>query len=99
MDLCVSQVVDVSCILVCDTLSPLHTLTLSPSPHVQHKLADEMVHMIYYMSSQQKAQLEGLEELSKFVSREVTLFSGHGYKQLTEMGYQALAKASLAMQW
>ncbi len=55
--------------------------------------------MIHYMSGQQKAQLEGLEELSAFVSREVALFSGHGYKQLTEMGYQALAKAGLAMQW
>lgn len=65
----------------------------------QHKLADEMVHMIYHMSGQQKAQLEGLAELSKFVSREVALFSSHGYKQLTELGHQALARANFAVQW
>lgn len=65
----------------------------------QHKLADEMVHMIHYMQAQQKAQLEGLDELCRFATREVTLFRSHGYKQLTELGHQALAKANLAIQW
>ena len=58
-----------------------------------------MVHMIHNMSAQQKSQFEGLNELCKFISREVTQFGNRGYKQLTEMGYQALAKANLAIQW
>ena len=73
-------------------------LTL-PFPYLQHKFSIEMVHMIHKMSAQQKSQLEGLSELHKFVSREVTQFGSHGYKQLTEMGHQALAKANLAIQW
>ncbi len=80
------------------TILPLLDDIFNPLP-IQHKLADEMVHMIHHMSAQQKSQLEGLEELSKFVSREVTLFSSRGYKELTEIGHQALAKATLAIQW
>ena len=55
--------------------------------------------MIGYMGSQQRKQLEGLEEVVEFTSREVELFSSGVYPSLLGEVYQALAKLSLASQW
>ena len=55
--------------------------------------------MIKLMQSQQKRQLEGLEEFSQFCSREITQITSNVYRQFSEQGYQAIAKAALAVQW
>lgn len=66
---------------------------------IQQKFSDEIVHMISYMGSQQKKQLEGLEELAQFTSREVEMFMSNSYPFLLEQVHQNLAKATLASQW
>ena len=55
--------------------------------------------MIKLMQSQQKRQLEGLEEFSLFCSREIAQFTANVCRQFSEQGYQAMAKAGLAAQW
>ena len=65
----------------------------------QQKFSDEIVHMIGYMGLQQRKQLEGLEELALFTSRETELFMCNSYPFLLEQVHQNLAKASLALQW
>ena len=55
--------------------------------------------MIKSMQTQQKRQLEGLDEFSQFCSRESSLCSKNIYRQFTELGYQAIAKAAMAAQW
>ena len=55
--------------------------------------------MIKLMQSQQKRQLEGLDEFSIFCSREISQFTSNVYHQFSEQGYQAMAKAALAVQW
>ena len=82
------------------THTHLHTFTnTSLYSFVQHKFSDEIVGMIKLMQSQQKRQLEGLEEFSLFCSREVSLFTANVCRQFSEQGYQAMAKAALAVQW
>lgn len=66
---------------------------------MQQKFADEIVHMIGYMGSQQKKQLEGLEELAQFTSRETEIFMSETFPFLLEQVHQNLAKATLASQW
>ena len=51
------------------------------------------------MQSQQRRQLEGLNEFSLFCSREISRFTSNIGRQFTEQGYQAMAKATLASQW
>lgn len=65
----------------------------------QQKFSDEIVHMIGYMGAQQKKQLEGLEELALFTSREIGTFKANIYPLLFEEVHQALAKAGLALDW
>lgn len=67
--------------------------------HFQQKFSDEIVHMIGYMGAQQKKQLEGLEELAQFTSREIGTFKADIYPLLLEEVHQTLAKASLAFDW
>ena len=55
--------------------------------------------MIGYMGSQQKKQLEGLEELAVFTSREMRIFSSNFHPFLLEQAHQNVAKASLALKW
>ena len=55
--------------------------------------------MIGYMGSQQRKQLEGLEELAAFTSKESELFTSSTYPFLLEHVHQSLAKATLASQW
>jgi hypothetical protein len=55
--------------------------------------------MIKLMQSQQRRQLEGLDEFSLFCSREISRFTSNVGRQFTEQGYQAMAKAALAVQW
>lgn len=55
--------------------------------------------MIGYMGAQQKKQLEGLEELAQFTSRETELFLSNFYPYLLEQVHQNLAKAALASTW
>lgn len=55
--------------------------------------------MIGYMGSQQKKQLEGLEELATFTSREMRMFMTNIYPCLLEQLHQTVAKASLALEW
>lgn len=66
---------------------------------MQQKFSDEIVHMIGYMGSQQKKQLEGLEELAQFTLRETEIFMSNTYPFLLEQVHQNLAKATLASQW
>lgn len=66
---------------------------------LQQKFADEIVHMIGYMGSQQKLQLEGLEQVARFASAEYKAFMSDLYPCLLEQIHQAVAKASLASQW
>ena len=58
-----------------------------------------MVGMIKLMQSQQKRQLEGLDEFSLFCSRERAQFTSNVCRQFSEQGYQAMARAALAVQW
>ena len=55
--------------------------------------------MIGYMGSQQRKQLEGLEELVQFTSRETGSFMTDVYPYLLEQVHQNLAKAALALTW
>ena len=55
--------------------------------------------MIGNMGSQQRKQLEGLEELVQFTSAQIQIFETEMYSTLLQHAYQALAKASLASQW
>jgi hypothetical protein len=55
--------------------------------------------MIGYMGTQQKRQLEGLEELAQFTAREIGAFKANMYPYLLEEVHQTLAKASLACDW
>lgn len=55
--------------------------------------------MVKLMQSQQRRQLEGLDEFNQFCSKEVALFTANVYRQFTEVGHQAKAKAALASQW
>lgn len=55
--------------------------------------------MIGYMGSQQRKQLEGLEELVQFTSRETGLFMTNVYPYLLEQVHQNLARAALALTW
>ena len=55
--------------------------------------------MIGYMGSQQKKQIEGLEELAVFTSREMKLFMANFHPYLLEQVHQHIAKASLAVKW
>lgn len=55
--------------------------------------------MIGYMAAQQKKQLEGLEELSQFTSREIGTFKANVYPLLLEEVHQTSAKVSLALHW
>ncbi len=55
--------------------------------------------MIGYMGSQQKKQLDGLEELAMFTSREMKLFLTNIHPFLLEQVHQTVAKASLALKW
>lgn len=55
--------------------------------------------MIKLMQLQQRRQLEGLKEFSQFCLRENSLFTANVYRQFSELGYQAMAKAALATQW
>lgn len=55
--------------------------------------------MIGYMGAQQKKQLEGLEELALFTSKEVGTFKASMHPLLLEQVHQALAKAGLAVDW
>lgn len=55
--------------------------------------------MIGYMGSQQRKQLEGLEELVQFTSRETGLFMTSVYPYLQEQVHQNLARAALALTW
>ena len=55
--------------------------------------------MIGYMGSQQRKQLEGLEELAMFTSREMGLFMTNVHPFLLEQLHQTVAKASLALKW
>ena len=66
---------------------------------VQYNFSDEMVGMIKLMQSQQRRQLEGFEEFSLFCSRETSQLTSNAYQQFYEQGYQAMAKAALAMEW
>ena len=67
--------------------------------NVQQKFSDEIVHMIGYMGLQQKKQLEGLEELAQFTSREMEMFMSNTYPFLLEQVHQNLARTTLALQW
>ena len=58
-----------------------------------------MVGMIKLMQSQQKRQLEGLDEFNLFCSRERAQFTSNVCRQFSEQGYQAMARAALAVQW
>ena len=55
--------------------------------------------MVKLMQSQQRRQLEGLEEFHQFCSREVASFTANVFRQFAEVGHQAVAKAALASQW
>lgn len=55
--------------------------------------------MIGYMGSQQRKQLEGLEELAMFTSRELKLFMDDSHPVLLEQVHQNVAKAALALKW
>lgn len=55
--------------------------------------------MIGYLGSQQKKQLEGLEELAQFTLRELGMFKSNIYPRLLEQVHQTVAKASLASKW
>lgn len=55
--------------------------------------------MIGYMGAQQRKQLEGLEELSIFTSREVQTFKTSLLPYLVKEVHQTIAKAALALDW
>ena len=55
--------------------------------------------MIKLMQSQQRRQLEGLDEFSLFCSREISRFTSNVGRQFIEQGYIAIGKAAFASQW
>ena len=55
--------------------------------------------MIGYMGAQQRKQLEGLDEVALFTSREIGTFKADMYPILLEEVHQAFAKATLACSW
>lgn len=79
----------------------LSLLILNPLPllNPQHKFSEEIAGMIKLMQSQQKKQLEGIEEFRQFCARESSNCSKNVYRQFMDLGHQALAKAAMAAQW